>query len=241
MMKRNLVISLVLMLTVLVPLGFALAGGGLTQRKPMPPAAHESASRKTLREEKAKAEDPRPLKERARGKKERYVESANPKKPNAFADLKGLAGDSVAVIIGTPQDNVCKLSTDGRTMTIDYKVAVEHVYKGKLKEGATITVSIPGGVMQFDDGSTAEVKTPWFKKLQQGNAYALFLTQGERPGTYVTTGEAQGVFGIPTTTEDRTVKAHSGLLKDSMWKYNGMNVYVFLNEVKQAVKKNKQA
>ena len=86
------------------------------------------------------------------------------------------------------------------------------------------------------DGTTAEVKTPWFKKMQHGSAYALFLTEGDRPGTFATTGVAQGVFGIPTTAEDRTVKVHSGLLMDFVWKYQGMNVYVFLKELKQAVK-----
>lgn len=97
-------------------------------------------------------------------------------------------------------------------------------------------MSLPGGKVRFADGSTAEIRTAWFKKMQNGKTYALFLSPGSGSG-FVTTGEAQGLFEIPTTEGDQSVKTHSGIPRDSVGKYQGTDVKTFLRELRQATKK----
>ena len=178
-------------------------------------------------------EDRRSLKEKAK-EAGNFVGSQNPKRVAEFANLAELTAGSSTVIIGTPTKNTSTLSRDGRKLTLNYEVQVEYVYKGKLQEGSTITVALPGGRLKFDDGSTAEIKTQWLRKMQNSKTYALFLTPENE--LFVTTGEGQGIFEIPTTEHDRTVKSHSGIAKDPVWKYHGMPVKDFLKELRQATK-----
>jgi hypothetical protein len=179
------------------------------------------------------ATDNRTLKEKAK-KDGRFTELARPERTKVYNDLSELSAGSSDVIIGIPKENVTGLTPDEKSISIDYKVQVEFVYKGKLRQGATITVSLPGGRILFPDGSMAEVKTPWFKKMQEGKAYALFLQHRSVGSNFVTVGEAQGIFEIPTTREDRAVKTHVGLMNDPMWKYQGMEVRNFIPELKRA-------
>ena len=197
--------------------------GGTTRQFP-PTQAAAPADNRTLRE-KAK-------------EKGQYVADKSPTKVNAYSDLKGLAKDSSAVIIGIPQDNVSTLSADGKSITLDYKVKVMYVYKGALQEGNIITVSLPGGRVSFEDGSMAEIRSPWFKKMMGGKAYALFLTPAPRAGAYATTGEAEGLFEVPMTAKDiQTVQTHSGLPNDPIWKYQGKDAKAFFKELRQATGK----
>lgn len=175
--------------------------------------------------------------EKRLNKEETFARPQNPKSAAVYADMADLASHSAAVIIGTPQRNTPALSTDGKSISLDYGVRVEYVYKGRLQAGNTITVSLPGGKVKFDDGSTAEVTTPWFKKMQNGKTYALFLQAGDGNGRFVTTGEAQGVFEIPTTQDDRTVKTHSGIQSHSVRKYHRQDVKTFLRELRQVTGK----
>lgn len=181
------------------------------------------------------ANDKRSLKDKAKEAK-RYVEIKNPK-DKKFADLADLNNNSNTVVIGIPQDNHTQLSADGKTITIDYKMRVEYVYKGALQKGDLITVSLPGGMWKFDDGSTAEVRTPWLKKMQEGKAYALFLTPESRAGLFSTTGEDQGFFEIPTDKDAKTIRVSSGIAEHQIRKYQGMDVKEFLRELRKVTGK----
>ncbi|MDX6696295.1 MAG: hypothetical protein QOF02_3898 [Blastocatellia bacterium] len=194
-----------------------------------------------------KAIDARALKDRARDKGA-VVDAQPAKGSKQFADLKELSDNSSAIIIGLPQENVSQLTPDGKSLNLNYKVLVEYVYKGKVKKGDIINVSLPGGKIVFDDGTSAEVQTPWFRKMQGGHAYALFLTPSLTAGTYNTTGEAQGLFEIPTTKENSIVKPGinggptiTGPLapaaKSGAPKYAAMDVKTFLTELRQATGK----
>lgn len=181
--------------------------------------------------------DTRPLKERAK-QVGRYISDQPPNRVGAFVGLSDLARNSSAVIIGIPQENVSALSPDGRSITIDYKVRVMYVYKGAAREGDIVTVSLPGGRVGFDDGSTAEIRTSWFKKMMDGKAYALFLTATPRPGIFVTTGEAQGLFEVPKRAEDgMIVQAHTGLLNDPVAKYHNGDAREFFKELRRVTGK----
>lgn len=179
------------------------------------------------------ASDNRTLHEKAK-KDGRITELVRPDRTKIYNDLSEVAAASSDVVIGIPTNNVTSLTPDGKSISIDYQVEVQFVYKGKMQKGEIINVSLPGGRILFPDGSMAEVRTPWFKKMQEGKAYALFLQQKNLGSKYVTVGQAQGIFEIPTTREDRTVKSHVGLMNDPMWKYQGMEVQNFIAEIKRA-------
>ena len=180
--------------------------------------------------------DNRNLRERAQ--QERSVrEFQNPKSTTVYSDLSQLVNDSAVVIIGTVQKNTPTLSPDGKSISLNYEVRVEYVYKGRTQPDSTITVSLPGGRVKFYDGSTAEIMTPWLRKMQNGKSYALFLQPGNVKGQFVTTGEAQGLVEIPTDASDRTVKTSSGIQSHPIRRYNGQDVKAFLRELRQVTGK----
>ena len=180
--------------------------------------------------------DDQTLKEKAK-QQGTFRQLQEPKSTIVYADLAALVKDSAAVIIGAVQKNTPVLSADGKSLFLDYAIKVEYVYKGRIKTGNTITVRLPGGRIEFEDGTVAEVMTPWFKKMQNGKTYALFLQPEGGSSRFITTGEAQGVIEIPTTREDRTVKTHSGLPNQLIRKYNGQDVKVFFRELRQVTGK----
>jgi hypothetical protein len=226
MKKKTVILSVILSMSALT---LVVIGTTRQRSKRMPITAESIETRK-------ESKDVRTLREKARDNR-KVAELRYPAKGQAVADVAELAVRSSDVIIGTPVDNLSKLSADGRTITLDYQVKVEYVYKGTVKPGTTITVSLPGGKLMFDDGSTAEVQTPWFKKMMNGQTYALFLKAGNAAGDFMTVGEAQGLFGIPTTKNDQAVSIHTGIKGDAMLRYNNMNVREFLKEVRRATGK----
>lgn len=210
---------LVLAILSLFALGFVLAKSNLPNNATL---AQSRRDNRTLRE-----------KAKQRGT---FVDSEEPTKER-YSALQQLTTQSDVVVIGTPQQNVCRLTPDGKSITTDYKVRVEYSYKGTLREGNIISVSLPGGLVQFEDGSQAEIQTPWFKKMENGHTYLLYLKNTAAGKPFVTTGGPQGVFEIPTTRVTRSIKSNSGLSQDPMWKYHNMNVRAFLKEVRKAVGK----
>jgi hypothetical protein len=241
--KNSVMRTLLIALVVLVPLGLVVLG---ISAKMHPPISRQLASAsqttrllavpQSAAAQPFKSDDPRSLKEKAK-ESGNYVEMKPPKKAKGFANLAELAAASTVVAVGVPQGNTCKVSPDGRSATIDYNVQVEYLYKGKFKQGDIITVRVPGGRVSFDDGTTAEVRTPWFKKMQAGQAYALFLTPDIDSQAFVTTGEAQGLFEIPTTKGSTIIQTHTGVPNDAVRKYNGMNAKDFLTELRKVTGK----
>jgi len=236
-MRRNVGIKLFALAAVaaLVVAAALAVKSGAAKRQAAVLSARSGAGAAAAPAAPAAGNDDRLLKEKAKGSG-RYVGHEDNKAP-AYPGLSELAGHSAAVIIGTPEENLCRLTPDGKSITIDYKVSVRHAYKGDLREGETVTVSLPGGVAVLDDGTSVEVRTPWFKKMQDGKTYALFLSEDAVRGTFVPTGGPQGVFEIPVTKESRVVKSHSGLRGDPIWAYHDMEVTAFLKEVRKAAKR----
>lgn len=91
-------------------------------------------------------------------------------------------------------------------------------------QGREIQVSLRGGMYKFNnpDGRVtfAEVRTPWFKKMESGHQYHLFLTgagvesdANEPSYLFKPTGGPQGVFELV----GGVVKSNSGRRRDPMW------------------------
>lgn len=249
-MKRlSLANYVVIALAVAVISASLLMSASAIRRPEVLAAAQQQQERQAAKQaaSAAPAADNRTLKERAKEARE-LVDARPPKNSKQYADLKELSAASTAVIIGYPQENISRLTPDGKSLNLDYKVLVEYVYKGKVQKGDVINVSIPGGKIVFEDGTSAEVQTPWFRKMQQGRAYALFLTPGQPAGSYVTTGEAHGLFEIATGKENKIVKPGMGdgptlggpdapAAKGSSAKYANTDVKTFLKELRQATGK----
>ena len=219
-MKQNKILnyfSITLAALLVGAVVLVILGLGTRQRQPAPATTADQ----TL---KAKAKEDR-----------RFIMTEGPVGPGRYASLSALVGESATVLIGTPQTNISKLTADGTNITLDYQVKVEYVYKGNLREGDIVTISLPGGMVKFEDGTTAEVRTPGFRKMQDGKTYALFLATKAK-NAFVPVGGPQGIFEIPTTNVTPAVKSHTLVPTDPMSTYNGMNVKDFFKELRRAVK-----
>lgn len=136
-----------------------------------------------------------------------YVHEFDPHWDFGQCDLEGLSKNSAAVIVGVPVKTLAaRLEPGGGGVVTDYEVAVREVIKGELKPGATVKVGLAGGRVEFDDGTSAEVKTLDFEHMKPGGTYAIFLSEDESaPGTYTLTGGPQGLVEL---VEGGKVKSH---------------------------------
>ena len=112
-------------------------------------------------------------------------------------NVKTLVKKSSLVVVGKATRALCTLSADGSQLTIDYQLIVDDVFKGSATAGSVLPVSLPGGLMRFEDGTLAEVRTPAFRKMVAGKKYVLFLSADSNGRTVlVPTGGPQGLFEI---------------------------------------------
>lgn len=136
-----------------------------------------------------------------------YVRKFDPYWDYGQYDLEGLSRNSAAVVVGvTTKRLAARLEAGGEYIVTDYEVAVREVIKGELKPGALITVSLVGGRVEFDDGTSAEVLPVDFEHMKQGGTYAILLSESESaPGTYTLTAGPQALVEL---TAEGKVKSH---------------------------------
>lgn len=167
----------------------------------------------------------------------RYVATEYPSDLTRFSTLDDLARLADSIVIAKATDNASRISSDAMTVTTDYQLKVEHRYKGTLAEGDSISVSLPGGLTRFLEGTSAEIRTPWFRKMVNGRTYLLFLNR--RGNRWSVTGAPRGLFEIPTTAAYRKVTSHSLIENDPMRAYNDTDVIQFLRAVKQSANRTR--
>lgn len=150
-------------------------------------------------------------------------------------DLESLAAHSGSIIIGNPIDSTAHLSADGQLITTWYRIQIVQALKGKLQPGETVTVSLPGGKLVFEDGTSAEIKTPDLEGMQNGQTYILFLSPMLRErGAYGVIGGSQGLFEIES--KSRRIRPNGHPL-DPVQKHKDQGVDAFLEEIRAVVKK----
>jgi hypothetical protein len=164
-----------------------------------------------------------------------YVSYAPPSIVSSYADLNQLAAASRTIVVGVAGQNRTKLTADGNFINIVYDVTIQEVLKGSRGLiNSVIKVSVPGGKVAFKgaDGQLyyAEIRTPWFKKMESGKQYYLFLlpsTEVSTDGTnyFQVAGGPQGVFEV----SNLIVKSNSGRLRDPIWQYHNMDKDRFKN------------
>lgn len=170
--------------------------------------------------------------------KGRYVASINTSHWLKF-DLESLTKNSAAVIIGRPLSSVSRLTPDGEQITTEYQININEVLKGNLTANEKISLSLPGGIVVFEDGTSAEVKTPDEERIENGKTYLLFLSpkKGATDG-FVATGGAQGLFELPPDKSGVKPKGHR---VDPVQKYKNRPTDKFVEEIREAVRKYPEA
>lgn len=154
-------------------------------------------------------------------------------------DLESLTKNSAAVIIGKPLSSASRLSPDGELITSEYQVNINEVLKGNLTPNEKVNLSLPGGVVVFEDGTSAEIKTPDSERMENGRTYILFLSP--KKGTadsFVMTGGAQGLFELPADKSGVKPKGHR---VDLVQKYKNQPAEEFLEEIRAAIRKYPEA
>lgn len=146
-----------------------------------------------------------------------------------------MTSHSANIVVGTPLDGAAYLSQDGETIVTDYRFKVLTPLKGNLGSQEIVVVSLPGGKVVFDDGTSAEMKTPDLQGMIRGETYAVFLSPRVTPrGGFTVTGMGQGLFEL--NSESQSVKPY-GHPRDPVQKHKGESVEQFLREIKSSVKR----
>src|SRR5258706_3465706 len=154
-------------------------------------------------------------------------------------DLESLAAHSGDIIIGTPIDNTVHLSADGQMITSWYRINILQALKGKRQPDETVTISLPGGKLTFEDGMSAEIKTPDLETMQNDQKYVLFLSPILAvDGTFTLLGGSQGLFEIENKTN--LVKPN-GYPLDPVRKHKDQYADAFLKKIRATVKKYPEA
>jgi hypothetical protein len=145
--------------------------------------------------------------------------------------IETLAKNSALVIVGVPAKRIgSRLAPGGQTIVTDYEIKVHEVFKGAVSPGSSITLSLPGGLVEFEDGTAAELKTPEFEPMKLGATYTMFLSEGEgTPHLYMLSGGPQGLVEIINAT---TLKPHGRPTDPVSQESRGKDKDTFLKEVR---------
>jgi len=174
------------------------------------------------------------LKDKAKRGGGKFIGSVDYDKASMKDSLEKLIADSESIVIAKVERNVSKLSEAGDSAITSYQVVVEDVLKGQFQRGYTLAVSLPGGKVGFEDGSTAETQALWFKRMLNNKRYILFLEKSNGADGFLTTGGPQGVFEIPG---DGTVVSNSSLRDDPIRQHDKAKVKDFIKKLEQATGK----
>lgn len=165
-----------------------------------------------------------------------YVADFNPHPDFGLYDVEALTKNSAAVVVGVGGPSVGSyLTQSGDNIRTDYQVIVEDTIKGNFIDGSTIIVSLAGGLVRFEDGTSAEIKTPTFEHVKSGNRYVLFLTEVDGvPGKYTLTAGPQGLVSLH---ENGSAKSHGRSTDPVAVQARETNKVAFLKNVREQAKK----
>ena len=136
-----------------------------------------------------------------------YVGTVDPYWDWASFDLETLTKSSAAVVIGIPERSKGQLNSNGEMIVTQFDVRVKETIKGTHAENSVVKVALLGGRVDFEDGTSAELRTRDFEPMLEGRKYLLFL-YANRNGSdvYLLTGGPQGLFELKGQAG---IKAHA--------------------------------
>ena len=214
MRKHILFAALIATVLSLAAFGFVKSGPGSVAA---PPPQAENA-------------DPHSLREKARSVGQLVI-YASPNGVKRFDDAAALTRQSALVVTGTVEKQAAHFhSLEERSIVTDFKVRVKDVLKGAALAGGHITVREPGGLVQFEDGTSADVRMPeYWRSPAAGKSYAFFLKQ--KGAVYMLFAGPQGLFELsPAGRVLPQARAEDALTQ----KYNGKRSADFFEEIRQA-------
>lgn len=149
--------------------------------------------------------------------------------PNRPPFISAIACDADAIVIGKVKNKASSQFTeDGGFVFTRYELAVEDVIKGdaaaSLQPGSALTVSQPGGEVQFNDKTVRAIDES-FKPFEENRRYILFLRRNSSTGHY--DAFSNGSFQL---NDDSVAPLGEGTL----WRRVESKKSVFLEQVKQA-------
>ena len=163
----------------------------------------------------------------------RITVHGQPRNLKRYDELKPLVKASGAVIVGTVQSKVSRLLEPAETVIVtDYQVDVVEVWNGAVAPGQTIDVREPGGRVDFEDGTFAEVLMPEIWNAPEiGESYIFFL-KNIAEEKFSLNGGPQGLFKI-----NGDVITPEGQKQDKLMQtYHGKNRAAFFKEVRDALR-----
>ena len=154
----------------------------------------------------------------------------------AKLDLEGLTQTSAEIIVGTAHLSSCMLTSSGEGIVSEYKVRINQSLRGRLKEHQIVKIEVPGGKVIFEDGTSAEIKTPDLGPIKENESYVWFLKAKEDdPEVFQLTGGGQGLFEL---SRSELVVKPRGDKADVVQKHKDQRVADFVEEIRSLVKKH---
>lgn len=162
-----------------------------------------------------------------------YSISARPKPMRRYNDGKTLAQASSFIVVATVESSNAQLLSRAENFIVThFQIKVSNVLKGSQQPNQVLTLRVPGGRVQFEDGTSAEVKMPDFwKQPEVGKSYVFFLEQ-RHAGHFVLHGGPQGLFEL---TGEGRVKPQVRAEDQLMQNYENKDVDSFVSEIRKAV------
>lgn len=111
-------------------------------------------------------------------------------------NLNALIDSSDLIVVGKLTSAVSRLTDDGDDIWTDYELAPEKTIKGETLGNVEFTV--PGGLITFPNGTSAEIITVQWQQLQIGQQYAVLLQKSPRNGRYDLANGLEALFTLST-------------------------------------------
>jgi hypothetical protein len=164
-----------------------------------------------------------------------YIAEFDPHWDFGFMDTETLTKGSAAVVVGRFTKKLDPRLLEGSLICTDYEVTVDELIKGDLNQKKVIVVTIPGGRISFEDGTSAEQTTPTFEQPRIGRAYTVFLMEEQAiPSIFFLYGGPLGLFDIEDSS---SVKSHGKPDYPAAVESNGKNRELFLENVRKLARK----
>jgi len=166
-----------------------------------------------------------------------YVGTFDPHWDWVQLDIESLAKNSEAIVVGTPSKNLGgHLAAGGQSIATDFEMTVQEVIKGDIRQGSNIKVTLPGGRVNFEDGTSAEIKATGFEPMVEGKTYTLFLYKEKTDSdAFSLVAGPQGLFG--TAASDQKVKAHGRPTDPATEETKDKTTESFLIEIRKQAQK----
>jgi hypothetical protein len=145
----------------------------------------------------------------------------------SHTSLQNMAASSNLVVVGKITLRESRLSEDGDDIYTDYLIETERIVRGK--SSGSISFTAHGGLVEFPNGTSAQVTTIEWQQLQIGQKYAVLLSQ-EQDGRYYPANVLEALFKLSTADGNvDAFAAHDGKRHTITDEVKGLPANSFLN------------